>query len=570
MARSVTRSSPDPLTPGSPVPPASFTLAKRTADIVLALAGLIVTAPALLAAMIGIRLTSPGGVIYRAKRTGAGGRPFTMYKLRTMHVASESGGSRITAADDPRVFRFGRLLRRTKIDELPQLLNILRGDMSLVGPRPEHPAFVVHHYTPDHSEILAVRPGLTSPGTLYEYTRAEPLPVGEHTESVYLERVLPLKLELDRYYVRNRSIGYDLRLLQRTLFAVAARLAGREQFDDPPEMEHVSSTTRRSPRPGQQAILFLMLLVPAFSCTDAVPSKPIAGWVEDGGNHPILVGAGDIARCDSNADERTAALLDSIPGIIFTTGDNVYPDGAPADFTSCYVPSWGRHLARTRPVPGNHDYQTAGAVGYYRFFGARAGVPGGGFYSYDVGSWHIVALNSEIDMGESSPQVKWLRQDLLAHATRCTLAYWHVPRFSSGDTHGDSHHSAVVWDVLYRAGVDVVLNGHEHYYERFAPQTPAGTLDPIYGIRQFIVGTGGAPSHSFAHPSVNSEVRRAGVSGVLAVRLMPNMFEWWFIAAERSAFTDSGIGVCHDPPSAGPAHQRVAGRAPAVAPGSGH
>jgi len=540
-------------------------MAKRTIDVVLALAGIIVAAPLLLAAVIGIRLTSPGSVIYRARRVGAGGRPFIMYKLRTMSVPAGSAGSRVTAAEDPRVFRFGRLLRRLKVDELPQLLNVLRGDMSLVGPRPEHPAFVAHHYTPEHSELLAVRPGLTSPGTLYEYTRAEPLPANDQTEAIYLERVLPLKLALDRHYVRNRSIGYDLALLHRTLLAVASRIAGREHFPDPPEMELMPRPVPCSARmcSRRSARLLLALLLSCSSCTDEAPARPIASWIDDS-NFPILVGAGDIARCDSNADEQTATLLDSIPGIIFTTGDNVYPDGAPADYMNCYVPSWGRHKARTRPVPGNHDYQTAGASGYFAYFGSNAGEPARGYYSYDLGAWHIIALNSEIDMGPDSPQVVWLQQDLLMHPTSCTLAYWHVPRFSSGDTHGDSHHSATVWKLLYHAGVDVILNGHEHYYERFAPQTPAGTLDPQSGIRQFIVGTGGAPNYSFARPGVNSEVRRTGVSGVLALRLQPGGYEWWFVATSRGAFTDAGAAVCHDPPAPTPSSHRIASTPPAA------
>ncbi|HEX5725957.1 MAG TPA: metallophosphoesterase, partial [Longimicrobiaceae bacterium] len=208
-----------------------------------------------------------------------------------------------------------------------------------------------------------------------------------------------------------------------------------------------------------------------------------------------LVGAGDIASCWWRADESTARLLDKIDGVVFTVGDNVYQDGSLRQYARCYAPTWGRHLERTRPTPGNHDYKTRDGAGYFAYFGARAGEPGKGWYSYEVDGWHVVALNTEEEVGEDSEQLRWLREDLRRHRTRCTLAYMHHPRFSSGK-HGGRDQLGPLWNLLYASGVEVVLAGHDHHYERFAPQTPDGRLDRAKGIRQFIVGTGGAPHYA--------------------------------------------------------------------------
>ena len=256
----------------------------------------------------------------------------------------------------------------------------------------------------------------------------------------------------------------------------------------------------------------------------------------------VLVGAGDIADCDA---QPTAALLDNIPGTVFTAGDNAYPDGSASDFANCYDPSWGRHKARTRPAPGNHDYQTSGATGYYDYFGAAAGPAGRGYYSYDLGAWHIVSLNSNVSMSAGSAQETWLRADLAASAKRCTIAYWHHPRFSSGSNHGSSTQSAGVWQALYDAGAEIVISGHDHEYERFAPQTPSGAADPTSGIREFIVGTGGAGLYSFATPLPNSEVRDNASFGVLKLTLSDGSYTWEFIPIAGDTFTDSGSGTCH-------------------------
>lgn len=264
------------------------------------------------------------------------------------------------------------------------------------------------------------------------------------------------------------------------------------------------------------------------------------------GPSAVLVGAGDIAACGSSAtgDEQTANLLDGIPGTVFAAGDNAYPDGSPSEYADCYAPTWGRHKARTRPVPGNHEYHTLGAAGYFGYFGAAAGDPTTGYYSYDVGPWHIIALNSNLSMIAGSPQERWLRDDLAANSTLCTLAYWHHPRFSSGP-HGISPASQALWQALHDAGADVVISAHDHIYERFAPQTPTGQLDMSRGIREFVVGTGGASLYSFNAPAPNSEVRNSSSRGVLKLTLYADRYEWQFVPVSGSSFTDSGSASCH-------------------------
>lgn len=202
----------------------------------LAALGLVAAAPLLAAAAVGIRLSSPGPVLYRARRAGRGGVPFLMYKLRTMHVDQGKHRSAITGASDPRVFPFGALLRRAKVDELPQLFNVLRGEMSVIGPRPEDPRFVATYYRPVHYETLEVRPGLASPGSLYSTTHGESRLSAEQAERDYIARLLPVKLALDVVYVRQASLRYDAALIARTIGILAGRLAGRRTFADPPEM----------------------------------------------------------------------------------------------------------------------------------------------------------------------------------------------------------------------------------------------------------------------------------------------------------------------------------------------
>jgi hypothetical protein len=265
---------------------------------------------------------------------------------------------------------------------------------------------------------------------------------------------------------------------------------------------------------------------------------------------PVLVGAGDIANCNRAEDESTAQLLDSIAGTVFSLGDNAYPGGRPAQFNNCYGPTWGRHKARTRPAPGNHDYHTAGAAGYYTYFGTAASPLDTnctsnckGYYSYNLGTWHIIVLNDEIDHSAGSAQEQWLRADLAANQSVCTLAYWHQPRFSSG-LHGSNSGAQPFWQALYDDGADVVLNGHDHTYERFAPQNPSGQADPSRGIREFVVGTGGAELYGFITTQANSEVRNSTTWGVLKFTLHPTSYDWEFIPIAGQSFTDAGSAHC--------------------------
>jgi 3',5'-cyclic AMP phosphodiesterase CpdA len=254
----------------------------------------------------------------------------------------------------------------------------------------------------------------------------------------------------------------------------------------------------------------------------------------------VFVGAGDIAACDGNAD-KTALLLDTIGGLVFTLGDNAYFNGAPREFRDCYEPTWGRHRIRTKPVPGNHDYGTPGATGYFDYFGEAAGPYGLGYYSFDIGSWHAIALNSNIPASAGSAQAAWLASDLATHATACTIAYWHHPLFTSGPD-GPSPFMRDTWRQLYSAGVEIVMNGHEHLYERFAPQNPDGAADPARGIRQFIAGTGGAIPYRAVSVQPNSEVRLEGF-GVLKLTLASAGYEWEFVPV--SGARDAGSGTCH-------------------------
>ncbi len=259
-----------------------------------------------------------------------------------------------------------------------------------------------------------------------------------------------------------------------------------------------------------------------------------------------LVGAGDIATCGGDNDEATAKLLDGIEGTVFTTGDNAYDSGTPEEFAECYHPTWGRHLDRTRPAPGNHDHRTEGLAGYHGYFGERAGGPDKSWYSYELGAWHVIVLDSDCkDAGGcdlDSPQGQWLIEDLAASRAQCTVAMWHHPRFSSG-FHGNDRDVDPFWRALYAADADVVLNGHDHDYERFAPQDPDANPDSR-GIRQFVVGTGGAALRDFEAPVANSIVRASISHGVLRLTLHQSAYDWQFISVD-GMFSDSGSGFCH-------------------------
>ena len=262
-----------------------------------------------------------------------------------------------------------------------------------------------------------------------------------------------------------------------------------------------------------------------------------------------LVGAGDIANCGiagGSGAVATARLLDSIPGTVFTMGDHAYERGTAEEFRDCYGPRWGRFKDRTRPTPGNHDYLTNNGQAYYDYFGDAAGPKGKGYYSYDLGTWHIISLNSTVDASGRSDQMKWLKEDLAAHHTACMLAYWHIPVFSSGP-HGQDLREAArmldAWRVLYQYGVDVVVNGHDHDYERFALQDSDGKPDPK-GIREFIVGTGGGGLYEFKRPKPNSEVRNNRSYGVIKFTLRATDYSWDYIPGAGEQFHDSGTAAC--------------------------
>ena len=280
-------------------------------------------------------------------------------------------------------------------------------------------------------------------------------------------------------------------------------------------------------------------------------SSLLVCWLDGGeaqaARNPAIVAAGDIASCASSGDEATAELLANTRGTVAALGDTAYPDGTAAQFRDCYAPSWGRFKSRTRPAVGNHEYNSPGAAPYYAYFGASAGPAGKGYYSYDKGSWHVVVLNSncwEVPCAAGSAQERWLRADLAAHPSRCTLAYFHHPRFSSG-AYGANSSVAPFWKALYEARAEVVLNGHAHNYERFAPQKPDGTLARKRGIRQFVVGTGGVSHGAFQTAQPNSQARNADTYGVLRLTLQRGGYGWNFKPVAGKTFADTGSKSCH-------------------------
>ena len=264
----------------------------------------------------------------------------------------------------------------------------------------------------------------------------------------------------------------------------------------------------------------------------------------------VLVGAGDIASCEPDRAEATAKLLDQIAGTVFTAGDNAYDKGSEQQFLRCYERSWGRHRDRTRPSPGNHDYGTDQAAAYFKYFGANAGPAARGYYSYTLGAWHIVSLNSIINARYwGAAQEQWLIKDLEANESECTLAYWHHPLFSSSTAHGNQIHMRRLFKILHARGADVAVAGHDHVYERFAPQDAEGRFDPK-GIRQFIAGTGGAGLYAFGPPRLNSEVRNSADHGVLKLTLHPGRYAWEFVPIAGGKFRDSGSSRCSASPRA--------------------
>jgi hypothetical protein len=269
-----------------------------------------------------------------------------------------------------------------------------------------------------------------------------------------------------------------------------------------------------------------------------------------------LVGAGDIAGCGAAlaGAEATAKLIEGIPGEVFASGDLAYEHGNSAEFHDCYGKTWGRFKDRTHPTLGNHEYGTPEGRDYFKYWGERAGPVGKGYYSFDLGVWHIIALNSNCDApglggcAAGSPEEAWLKKDLSEHPGSCIIAYGHHALFSSGIFRKHAVHpelKQIVQD-LYAAHADLLLVGHEHSYERFAPQDPDGKVDPEHGIREIVVGTGGRSHDPLGFAMDNSEIRNSSTFGVLKVTLMPHAYTWEFIPVAGETFTDSGSGVCHN------------------------
>lgn len=291
------------------------------------------------------------------------------------------------------------------------------------------------------------------------------------------------------------------------------------------------------------------VLVLVVACNDQPnPIRPTPGPPPPTPATAVFVGAGDIADCNNDGGrhaEDTARLLDRIEGTVFAAGDLAYPDGSIGRFQTCYEPRWGRHKRRTRPAPGNHEYESPGAFPYYNYFGDAAGMPGDGFYSFALGNWHIISLNSNVSAATGSVQWLWLRQDLADDNAKCTLAFWHHPVFTSGPSSGEpgsTRRMQDVWRLLYDNHVEIVVNGHDHFYERFSPQDPEGRISPTTGVRQFTAGTGGAPLYPFVSPRPNGEVRIAAY-GVLKLTLHLDSYDWSFIEAGTEAVRDSGTGA---------------------------
>ncbi|HEV7862424.1 MAG TPA: metallophosphoesterase [Acidimicrobiia bacterium] len=283
-----------------------------------------------------------------------------------------------------------------------------------------------------------------------------------------------------------------------------------------------------------------------------------------GAPDPTVVAAGDIAMCKDTGDEATAALIDSLPGTVLPLGDLAYEDGSKADFDNCYAPTWGRFKDRSRPAPGNHEYVQQDAGAYFDYWGGTAGDRTKGYYSFDVGSWHLIALNSTCSAiggcGRGTPMEQWLKSDLAATSARCILAYWHHPRFFTpsrapgvGKLVPTDRKMSAMWADLQAAGADVVLSGHRHVYERFARQDADGNADPT-GMRSFVVGTGGGPFDFFEGAAApNSEIRKQQTYGVLELTLHPDTYDWRFVASAGDPFTDSGSDTCGPAPAAAPA-----------------
>lgn len=318
-----------------------------------------------------------------------------------------------------------------------------------------------------------------------------------------------------------------------------------------------AGTTAPGPAIARAAVLLAMsALVGCASLSGKDRALPATPSVQ--GDGVTVYAAGDIADCrktraaDSGAS-RTAALITAgiaanPAAMVLALGDTTYPVGLPAEFSDCYAPTWGQFKSRTLPAPGNHEYYTAGAPGYFGYFGAAAGPAQRGYYSTDVGAWHVLSLNSNLKTAAAEAQLAWLTEDLAALRQRspsaCVLAFWHHPLFSSGG-HGNNPHMRAVWEALQAARADLVLAAHDHGYERFAPQDAAGNADKTAGIRSFVVGNGGARLTPFTATKANSEAQDNASHGVLKLALKTKGYEWAFVPVDGSVPRDAGSATCH-------------------------
>jgi acid phosphatase type 7 len=311
-----------------------------------------------------------------------------------------------------------------------------------------------------------------------------------------------------------------------------------------PENSHGESETMNPDKnfqgyslPGKkQSVLVVrisLLMALGFSL---MSSHPISATAQT--TSVIIAGAGDISSCSNNNDYKTAQLLGQIaPSFVFVTGDNAYDSGSSAQYTNCYHPTWGKYKNITKPVPGNVEYKTSGASGYFNYFGVPK------YYAYNAGAWRIYALNSEIDTSSTSAQVQWLKNDLAANPKKCVLAYWHRPRWSSG-VHGSDSKVQSLWKVLYDGKAELVINGHDHSYERFAMMNANGQA-AITGLREIVVGTGGSGHTGFGAILSTSRVRNANTYGVLRLILRSDGYDWKFIPISGQTFSDRGGTDCH-------------------------
>lgn len=301
----------------------------------------------------------------------------------------------------------------------------------------------------------------------------------------------------------------------------------------------------QSMRSGLLRASMIVACVAAFS--PSAPAQQPSSASSSAADAHTLLAAGDIAQCRSAPPEQsgaaaTAALIERMPGTVLALGDLAYRDGTAQQFRDCYDPTWGRFKARTWPVPGNHDYRTPQAQAYFDYWGARAGATGKGYYALDIGGWRIVALNSNIEAGPGSEQMVWLAAELESNDRPCTLAFWHHPPFTSGG-HGPSLKMAHAWKLLFDAGADIVLSGHDHIYERLAPMNDQGEVDREGGMRSFVVGTGGADPHAL-RPARGGSEALGNALGVLALTLRPNEYSWEFVPIAGASFADRGQDKC--------------------------